>query len=421
MLPPHLANRLLNSWSDIQQKRQRPPYLWCRIDSCKPSTNGYNSSPQPLPPSTSLHAPRHDDARDRVPWVRATSPSQDETNVHYPSPRPFPYHQKNVHDATLQPQDKTMAPKSSPPSNLVQSGLKRRHSSKHLFRPRTFLLSSSLASSSLPVASISGTTRLKSHRKDLAVFMERTKRVPQTQDTLRRTTVANTRLGQIGKKNHNGDDHEYGSSEIPATGAIGEGGGIDSSIELSDLAINPSTWAQDFKESSGGGGPNARIAEQLHQIASPPSLISSQSPGAMSYEPQPKIKPKLPKPRPQKTPIESGDFSGDDVTDGMISPEGEDDFVYDTYIRSSGHLAGIPTDISEPYQVEPHIDNSKIGILIIPDQDQAVWETFGEEEENDKDWNSEEEDENGTCCREKAPCFNYLRSLIPPSRGLLWQ
>lgn len=301
-----------------------------------------------------------------------------------------------------------MAPEPSPPSNFVQSGLKRRHSSKHLFRPRTFLLSSSLASSSPPIASISGTTRLKSYRKDLAVFMERTKGVPQTQDTLRRTTEANTILGQIGKDTHKGDDYEYGSSEIPATGPIGEGGGIDSSIELSDIVIKPSTWAQDFKESSGGGGPNAKIVEQLHQTAAPPSLISSQSPGAISYKPRPKIKPKPPKPRPQKTPMESGDLSGDDVADGMTSPEGEEDFVYDTYVRSSGQPAGIPTEISEPYQVKVHVDNRKIGILIIPDHDQAVWETFGEEDENDKDWNSEEEDENGTCCREKASYISLL-------------
>ena len=115
----------------------------------------------------------------------------------------------------------------------------------------------------------------------------------------------------------------------------------------------------------------------------------------MCYEPHSKIKPKPPKPRPMAKDLESGVSSVEDLTNGMISLGDEDDFVYDTYVRSLGHVA---TDITEPYDDELQlVDNSKIGILIIPEHDQTMWETFGEEEESDKDWNSEEEDENGMC------------------------
>lgn len=395
MLRSHIASRLLSLWSDIQQKRQRLPFQWCRVDSRETSTKGITSSAQPLAPSTSRGALRHDDARACVPTVQATSPSEDEINEHYSSPRPLPCHQKDVHNAILEAQVKTVVPEPSSPSSVVQSGLKRRHSSKHLFRPRTFLFSSRLAYSSSPVAPVRGNPKLKRHRKDLAVFVERTKRAPQTQDTLRRTTTANIRLAQIGGDTQKDDHHGSGSRKIPISDVIDKGGRSDSSIKLADGVVNPSTG---FKESLGGGDLDTMVAEQLHQIASSQSFISTQSPGTMSYDPQPKIKPKPPKPRPQGKQMKSVDSGGDDVADGMVSPENEDEFVYDTYVRSSGQQGGIPTDVLEPYHDETnHIDTSKIGILIIPEHDQAVWETFGEEEESDKDWNSEEEDENGTC------------------------
>lgn len=394
MLRAHIMDRLLISWSDIQQKRQRPDYHWCRVDNCEIPTNSIALLSEPLSPSTRLGVPRHADAMTRVSVVRATSPSRDEPSQRYSSPRPLPYHQKDVDNAILKPPFKTMAPEPSPPSS-VQSSLKRRHSSNHLFRPRTFHLSSSLASSSTPVATIRGTPELKRHQKDLAVFMERTKRDPQAQDTLRSTTITITRLAQIEKDDQKGD-HKYQSREIPITSVIEMEGRIDSSIKVADTVINLSTRAPDFKTSSGGGDFDAKITEQQHQIASYQSSISKQIPGAMSSNSQLKIKPKLPKPRPQKKQIESADSSGDGSAEGMIYPDIDDDFVYDTYVRSFRRLAGIPTDHSELYNDESDVDSSKIGILIIPERDQAVWEAFGEEEKSDKDWNSEEEDENGT-------------------------
>lgn len=405
MLQSHIASRFLNFWSDIQQKRQRADYLWCRVDSGETSTKGIISLPNPLPPSTSLGAPRNDDARARVPEVRATSPIKDKANERCSSPGPPPYQEKHAHNIILEPHAKTVAHEPSPLSSVVQTGLKRRHSSKHLFRHRTFHLSSKLASSSTPVAPLSGTPNLKRHRKDLAVFMERTKRVLQAQDTLRRTTIVNTRLAQIGDDTQKGDDHEPGSRQLPS--AINEEARIGSSIKPADTVFNPSTRAQDFKKSSGGSDLDASIAEQLHQIAHHQSLISTHSPGARLHEPQPKIKPKPPKPRAQKKQIESADSSGEDVADIMIGLENEDDFVYDTYVRSSGQLAGIPTDISGQYNGESHhVDSNRIGILIIPEQDQALWEKFGEEEESDRDWNSEEEDENGTCLPRRGAMYD---------------
>jgi hypothetical protein len=36
--------------------------------------------------------------------------------------------------------------------------------------------------------------------------------------------------------------------------------------------------------------------------------------------------------------------------------------------------------------------------VFITEEDQEIWETYAEDEDSEKDWNSEEEDENGTSC-----------------------
>lgn len=236
---------------------------------------------------------------------------------------------------------------------------------------------------------------------------------------LQMTTTANTGLVQVGSDTQKDDDRGSESGEMPTTGAIDQDERLGISITRSDTVVNPLTRAQHFKASTGRRDLDAKITEQLCQIAFPRSLTATKSSGDMSYEPESKIKPKPPKPRPRKEHLESAESGGDDVADGIVGPENEDDFVYDTYVRSSGQVDGIRTDISESGL--HHVDISKIGILIIAEHDQAVWERFGEEEESDKDWNSEEEDENGRFCHGEAPYMNPVRSLTKPSRGLLWQ
>ncbi|MCJ1465497.1 hypothetical protein MMC07_004115 [Pseudocyphellaria aurata] len=322
----------------MPQKRQR----WCRIDGCETSTEG-RDVPNPTPES----------------------------------------------------QVQAVTPRLSPTPSVVQTCLKRRRSSTDLFRPRTFHLSSSEACSSVPVAPISGLLKFKRHRKDLAVFVEKTKWDRQAQDTLRTTTIANTKSVSVGSDTQKDIDREPGSGDMPTTGAIDQDGRLDSSITQSDTVVNPSMRAQHFKASTGRGDLDEKTTENLYRIASHRSLTSTKGSGDMFYERESKIKPKPPKPRPWKTPLKSTESGGDDVVHGIVSLENEDDFVYDTYVRSWGQADGVRTDSLEQYDDGlHHVDSSKIGILIIAEHEQAVWETFGEEEESDKDWNSEEEDEN---------------------------
>ena len=66
----------------------------------------------------------------------------------------------------------------------------------------------------------------------------------------------------------------------------------------------------------------------------------------------------------------------------VMDLDSESDYVYDTYVR---HL--VPTS-------EMHMHNS-IGHLVIPEEDQELWETYIEEGEEDKEFDTDDEDSNG--------------------------
>lgn len=162
------------------------------------------------------------------------------------------------------------------------------------------------------------------------------------------------------------------------------------------------------------------LAWQLQELAIKESLRSTLDLRGSPPQLQPKIKLKSPRPRPKEIHIKSIDSGGDQVMDDVIEIESEEAFVYDTYVRSSGHVVSQPKDITEPMISEAgNIENNRIGILVIEDADQEIWETFAEEEESDNEWNSDEEDENGMFGH--AVRFAETRLLMISSRGFLWQ
>jgi len=76
------------------------------------------------------------------------------------------------------------------------------------------------------------------------------------------------------------------------------------------------------------------------------------------------------------------DNDNDNDDDNEDEDEKEDDYVYDTYIRR-------PTDPSAS------VDRRKVGVIVITQEDETLWETYGVDEGEDEDWDSAEEDENG--------------------------
>jgi hypothetical protein len=73
--------------------------------------------------------------------------------------------------------------------------------------------------------------------------------------------------------------------------------------------------------------------------------------------------------------------------DGDADMEDESDYVYDTYVLA-------PSSGDGAIQVDGGGSSGNVGYLVITDEDQDVWETYLEDEPSDKDWNSDEDDEN---------------------------
>lgn len=140
------------------------------------------------------------------------------------------------------------------------------------------------------------------------------------------------------------------------------------------------------------------LAGQLQQVALQDINLSTAGSKDNKTAPQSKVQPKPPKAR-QSTVKQHVDTSSEDESMMDITEnEHGDNYVYDTYVRSIAQ----PLEVSMPPSRRnsgplQSIHHSKIGILIIAEEDQKEWETFAEvDQDSDKDWNSEEEDENGT-------------------------
>lgn len=80
------------------------------------------------------------------------------------------------------------------------------------------------------------------------------------------------------------------------------------------------------------------------------------------------------------------------------SDEDEDDYVYDTYIRQPTQPGSAGAAGLESLRLAAsgeYVENRKIGIIVITQEDEQLWETYGVDEGKDEDWDSEDEDENG--------------------------
>lgn len=73
--------------------------------------------------------------------------------------------------------------------------------------------------------------------------------------------------------------------------------------------------------------------------------------------------------------------------EGDAEMEDDADYVYDTYVLAPSSNIGAA-------QVDAQGVLGSVGYLVITEEDQAVWETYIEDEPSDKDWNSDEDDEN---------------------------
>lgn len=137
------------------------------------------------------------------------------------------------------------------------------------------------------------------------------------------------------------------------------------------------------------------LAEQLYAFAMEQTRAPEQQAQHSRSPREPKVKPKPPKSRQSSKKPPGNDDAMDTALDDAASSVDEKDFVFDTYIRTfapSSEPAG-----SHDADVDPlkGIDGGKVGILVIEDGEEAVWEAFGEDQSTDEEGNTDDEDENG--------------------------
>ena len=139
-----------------------------------------------------------------------------------------------------------------------------------------------------------------------------------------------------------------------------------------------------------------RLAEQLQEVALAEIRASEEGAKGPSGGRKLKVKPKSPRPRQSRTEKFADEGSEKDAIPGIVDIDDDGDYVLDTYVRSNAQPFEVPEPVESYHDPLHSTDHGNIGILVIEDEEEeALWETFAEDQESDLEGNSEEEDENG--------------------------
>lgn len=140
------------------------------------------------------------------------------------------------------------------------------------------------------------------------------------------------------------------------------------------------------------------LAEAMHQFALEAAAEDEQDASMddeeeeAAHKPKVKYQPKRPvrrmRDRQPKQAVQSETLIQDTLDVNMDTTD-DDDYVYDIYIRATQSSKVIKSDTTDP-------SSASIGYLIITEHDVPIWETYLEEDEEENDWDSEDEDENGS-------------------------
>ena len=279
---------------------------------------------------------------------------------------------------------------------------KTRQGTHEVFVPPSKARMFHLINTPLPASSpfLAPRTIAQKHRdrrkKDLAVFAEKP-------DLIRKAKLS----GDIFKYSSGEPRHEYNGEK--KDGSRFEQPRKRPNATAAERKWRTETWANPPKPNAVTGNPtrsaeninepsnqwnyeSAQLAEQLQEVALEEIHASEEKRKGLCGSGQLKVKPKPPKPRQPRTETSDVDSTGDDLITDAIALDNDDDYVLDTYVRSSTHPTG------PQYDSLHDIAHSSVGILIIEGQEEeeAFWEAFAEDRQSDPEWNSEEEDENGS-------------------------
>jgi hypothetical protein len=144
--------------------------------------------------------------------------------------------------------------------------------------------------------------------------------------------------------------------------------------------------------------PPDRLADALHRFA-----LEEEAREQARVKPKVTSIPKKPvqryrerHPEQFSTPAQTTHKTEEDVD--MMSDD--DDYVYDTYVRTKDPVIPANLESEDP-------SNVQVGYIVISEEDQPLWETYFEDEaETDKEFETDDEDENGKHLTRPPKCSN---------------
>ncbi|KAI9864141.1 MAG: hypothetical protein M1813_003458 [Trichoglossum hirsutum] len=286
-----------------------------------------------------------------------------------------------------------------------------------ILQPRRFHLSKSSPVTPYPRSPVSGVQKRKKGalKNEVAIFIEKEKRTLRRPRSLLNlvTTAASLQLDSVqGDRRVSGMSREIKSMEgtgIPDPGVtltpaprkkplisaqekrrLAEQSRLvaahqrhhpETQKTAQSIQADPSLWDCDSPE----------LAAELQRFVLHSINTQTQPPATKSI----KCKPKAPPIRPRDGEAAAtaaaatgpSEPNNDDLDVAMqSSSDDEDNYVYDTYVRE--HCSIAP-------KLDPNSDGARVGVLVISPEDREEWEAFADDDgESDKDFNSDEEDEN---------------------------
>ncbi|KAL2050518.1 hypothetical protein ABVK25_009187 [Lepraria finkii] len=380
----------------IQQKKQRPSAVW-RLADKEDAAPAYTELLPPSNPAKDPH-PTLDSSTlpgPKVPSVKTTTHNED-SNESKDAISPL------FQNGPPNSQTSSQAEK-HPPAVSINRPVRRTEKTQDFDRsspqPRRFHLTKASPLVSPPhLISKSSTRRSKKSRKiELAIFEESKEKLLESAQAHRNLEAKSFESGV----KEVGNDEKTSAEEPPRKRPSATLEERKWRAENWNKPIEPKHNTRTDLESdqkvelaSKWNVESPEFAEQLQQIALQEIQAEEQRARVKSSHRQLETQPKPPKSRQpimqQATDVGSGDVA---MTDSDVLDE-ESNYVFDTYVRSTAQPFG--TGESAELHVDPlqGIDHGSIGIVVIDDDEEELWETYGEVQESDPGWNSEEEDEN---------------------------
>lgn len=375
--------------SDFPPRKTRRVFIWTRV--IDPSSD---QSDQPLQHQSAL---KNDQSQQpQAPTVRTTLADDDLFNVHGASPEPLETDPRkgiteavsNGHQMTSD-QEVTFPIDNKPSTPPMYEDMRM----FHFVRPSAASDLSSLAYHGIQ-------TPAKQTRKDLAVFIEN--------DTSL-AVVNPPSKNPINIRNSPNQPELFASEELQDEGRSPRKRPLATAAERkwrtenwtrsvgASTAERRNLGATGVYNQSSSKNEQAllELASHLQQYALETTQDATGTNGVKAVQKK-GFQPKLPKARDRREWVSDvAGIDGGDTMDITGIGDGADDFIYETYRR----LTDPP---GAPFMAK---NLKRMGVLVVAEEDQNAWETYGvEDTSTDTEWNSEEEDENGKSM-EHIPIF----------------